>query len=88
MSPRVSGGIFERSSMLLFHVQVINVIDGVWAHLLKTLCASAPRGIKKRKDFIKSLHGAVHSLNTSGKDVLVDMRSGFQKRCGEVVQRR
>ena len=74
--------------MLPFHVQDISVIDSVWAHFRKTLHASATRGIEKRKDFIKSLHGAVHSLNTSGKVVLVDMCSGFQKRCGEVVQRR
>ena len=71
--------------MLPFHVQDINVIDGVWAHLLKTLHASAPRGIEKRKDFIKSLHGAVHLLNTSGEDMLVDMCSGFQKHCREVI---
>ena len=88
MSPRVSGGIFERNSMLPFHVQDINVIDGIWAHLRVTLHASAPRGIEKRKDFTKSLHSAVHSLNTSGKDMLVDMCSGFRKSCREVVQRR
>ena len=59
MSPRVSWGIFETNSMLPFYVQDINVIDGVWAHLLKTLHASAPRCIEKRKVFTKSLHGAV-----------------------------
>ena len=68
--------------MLAFHAQDVNVIDGVWAHLRKTLHASAPLGIEKRKDFIKSLHGAVHPLNTSGKDMLVDMCNGFQTNFG------
>ena len=68
--------------------QDLNVIEGVWAHLRKKLHASAPRGIEKRRDFIKRLHGAVRSLNTSGQDMLVDMCSGFRKRCREVVQRK
>ena len=68
--------------------QDLNVIERVWAHLRTELHASAPRGIQKRKDFIKRLHGAVRSLNTSGKVMLVDMGSGFQTRCLEVIQRR
>ena len=68
--------------------QNLNVIEGVWAHLRPKLHASGPRGIEKRKDFIKRLHGAVCSLNTSGKIMLVDMGSGFQTRCREVIQRR
>ena len=68
--------------------QDFNVIERVWAHLRRKLHAPAPRGIEKGKDFIKHLHGAVRPLNISGKDMLVDMCRGFQKRCREVIQRR
>ena len=68
--------------------QDLNVIEGVWAHLRKKLYASAPTGIEKRRDFIKRLHGAVHSLNTSEKDRLLDMCSSFQNRCRGVNKRK
>ena len=68
--------------------QDLNVIEGVWAHLRKKLYASAPTGIEKQRDFIKRLHGAVHSLNTSGKDTLLDMCGSFQKRRPEVIKRK
>ena len=66
--------------------QDLHVIEGVWAHLRKKLHASAPIGIERREDFIKCLQGAVRTLNISGKNMLTEMCSGFQKRSREVLK--
>ena len=54
----------------------------------KCLWASCSLEVCRSNHFHPIMGGAVRPLNILGKDMLVDMCRGFQKRCREVIQRR